>query len=64
MGLLALGAASVYGVDAAESATEVARKKAEGLSGISFEKMDIYSLTAPTGKRYDVGIVRGILHHL
>ncbi len=63
MELLKAGAREVVGLDAAENAVQCARKKAEGLEGIRFEAVDIYRLAVPE-ERYDVAIVRGILHHL
>ena len=61
--LLQAGAGEVVGVDAAESAVECARGKAKGLNKIFFHTADIYSLGEPE-KRYDIAILRGILHHL
>jgi len=61
--LLQAGAAEVFGVDAAKSAIECARIKARGLNRIAFQTIDIYRVDEPE-KRYDVAIVRGILHHL
>jgi 2-polyprenyl-3-methyl-5-hydroxy-6-metoxy-1,4-benzoquinol methylase len=61
--LLKAGAREVVGVDAAEKAIQCAQKKSEGLQGIRFQTADIYRLEQPE-QRYDVAIVRGILHHL
>ncbi len=61
--LLKAGAMEVVGVDAAENAIQCAIKKAEGLENIRFQTADIYGLEKPQ-QRYDIAIVRGILHHL
>jgi len=61
--LLDMGAASVLGVDAAEGAVAQARENSRGRTDISFEVCDIYQLDH-LGGRFDVAIVRGILHHL
>ncbi len=61
--LAASGASEVVGVDAAQDAVECAREKAAGRPGVSFEVVDIYQLAA-SGWRFDVAVVRGILHHL
>jgi 2-polyprenyl-3-methyl-5-hydroxy-6-metoxy-1,4-benzoquinol methylase len=61
--LAAAGAAEVLGVDAASEAVERARENAEGVPGVQFEVVDIYDL-ASTDRRFDVAVVRGILHHL
>lgn len=60
--LLRAGASEVLGIDAAESAVETANNKVSGIDGIHFEVMNIYRLE--TEKRYDIAVLRGILHHL
>jgi 2-polyprenyl-3-methyl-5-hydroxy-6-metoxy-1,4-benzoquinol methylase len=57
------GAREVLGVDAAEDAVRSARRRAAGRQGVSFRAVDIYSLPEPD-ERYDVAVVRGMLHHL
>jgi ubiquinone/menaquinone biosynthesis C-methylase UbiE len=63
MDLLAMGAASVLGVDAAEGAITRAREKSRGSAAVRFEVQDIYQL-GPFNARFHVAVVRGILHHL
>ncbi|MCD6393331.1 MAG: class I SAM-dependent methyltransferase [Planctomycetes bacterium] len=63
IGLLNSNPSFILGVDAAEAAIESARKKSEGLDEISFQVANVYDLKA-LGKKYDVAIVRGVLHHL
>lgn len=60
--LLNAGAQEVLGVDAAASAIDCARKRAETYNNVRFETADIYDLDAYKG--YDIAILRGILHHL
>lgn len=57
------GAGRVLGVDAADKAVEIAREKAKGIANIEFEQGDIYQL-GMDGDRFDIAVVRGILHHL
>ncbi|MEE3330545.1 MAG: class I SAM-dependent methyltransferase [Myxococcota bacterium] len=57
------GAASVLGVDAADVAIERARDRCEAMENVTFDVVDIYALEAPA-ERYDLAVVRGILHHL
>lgn len=61
--LAGMGPDHVLGVDAAEEAINCARKKAKGISNVSFEVVDILNIQPPE-KRYDVAIIRGTLHHL
>ena len=60
--LLRAGASEVIGVDAAEKAVETANRKVSNIDGIHFEVMDIFRLKG--GKRYDIAVLRGILHHI
>jgi 2-polyprenyl-3-methyl-5-hydroxy-6-metoxy-1,4-benzoquinol methylase len=62
MELYAQKPAYLLGVDAAESAIECARKKSQDFDNIHFEVGDIYNLDNDV--RFDVAIVRGVLHHL
>ena len=57
------GAASVLGVDAADAAVERARERCASQPNVSFEVVDIYTLEPPE-ERFDIAVVRGILHHL
>ncbi len=57
------GARSVVGFDAAEAAVEAARERAREMENVRFEVRDVYSLKPPEC-RYDVAVVRGLLHHL
>lgn len=63
IGLLDSNPSFVLGVDAAEAAIELARKRSEGLDGVAYKVASIYDLKA-LGEKYDVAIVRGVLHHL
>ena len=53
----------VLGVDAAEAAVNCAKQKSVGFDHIEFRMMDIYDLDS-LGERFDVAVVRGMLHHL
>lgn len=57
------GAAEVVSVDAAEASVERARKMYCDIKNLRFEVVDIYALEPPQ-QRYDVAVVRGLLHHL
>lgn len=59
---LKLQPAYIHGFDASEAAIALAKQKAVGFNNIHFSQMDIYTLV--TVERYDVAIVRGLLHHL
>lgn len=61
--ILKAGAAEVLGIDGAENAIKCAERKANNLKKIHFQTADIYKLEKPE-KRYDLAVVRGILHHL
>lgn len=61
--LLAARPKYVLGVDAAASAVECGRKKAEGTDRVEFRAVDAYSLES-LHERFDVAILRGVLHHL
>ncbi|MES9903749.1 MAG: methyltransferase domain-containing protein [Sedimenticola sp.] len=63
--LISRGATEVLGIDAAEDAVRLASERALGLGldNVSFKVADIYSLHENLG-RYDIAVVRGILHHL
>lgn len=53
----------VLGVDAADGAVNCAKQKSIGFDNIKFRVMDVYNLDT-LGERFDVAIVRGVLHHL
>jgi len=61
--LLKLHPKYVLGVDAAWTAIDLARKKVITSENIEFRVLDVYELTN-LHKKFDVAIVRGILHHL
>jgi len=63
--LAAEGATNVLGVDVAAVAVDRARAWAveRGLGNIEFVLGDVYELEK-LGRRFDVAIVRGVLHHL
>lgn len=61
--LAAAGATEVLGVDAASEAVERARERSADVANVRFDVVDIYEL-ARTAARFDVAVVRGILHHL
>ena len=61
--LLKCNTSYILGVDAAETAIESANVKAEGVDGISFQVASVYDLQ-DLGEKFDVAIVRGVLHHL
>ena len=61
--LLEAGASEVLGVDAAEAAVELAKRKILGRRNIEFKTLNIYNLDK-IGRVYDIAVVRGILHHL
>lgn len=61
--LLEQGPRKILGVDAAQDAIDLANQKTKSLPNLSFEQVDIYNLKTPA-IRYDIAIVRCILHHL
>lgn len=61
--LLAAQPSYVLGVDPAEAAVNLGRRKSAAFNNIEFKVSDIYNL-ASLGVRFDVAIVRGVLHHL
>ncbi len=65
MELLSHRPAYVLGVDAAKSAVDAAAKKASMAKArnVEFRVMDFYRLKE-LNERFDVAIVRGVLHHL
>jgi SAM-dependent methyltransferase len=60
---LDLGAKEVVGVDAAAKAIQAAKRTHRGRKNIRFEVLDIYNARPPK-RRYDVMVIRGVLHHL
>lgn len=58
------GAASVLGIDPAQSAVEAAQQKAQaaGLEHVRFADGDVYNLGL--AERFDCAVLRGVLHHL
>ena len=60
--LLALKPAFVTGVDPNDAAIAVAKKNMAYIKNIEFHVMDIYKI--PRIKKYDIAIIRGVLHHL
>ena len=54
---------SVLGIDPAETAVESARRRSAGFDNIEYKIADIYHLDS-LNDRFDVAIVRGVLHHL
>lgn len=61
--LLAAQPSYVLGVDPAEAAVNLGRRKSAAFNNIEFKVADIYNLSS-LGERFDVAIVRGVLHHL
>jgi SAM-dependent methyltransferase len=63
--LAAEGPTHVLGVDAASVAVDRARARAaeRGLTNVEFALGDAYELEK-LGRRFDVAIIRGVLHHL
>ncbi|MES2998399.1 MAG: class I SAM-dependent methyltransferase [Pseudomonadota bacterium] len=59
---IAMQPESVVGVDPNHSAIELAKKDTIEIGNIHFQVMDIYNL--PLEQKYDVAIIRGVLHHL
>jgi 2-polyprenyl-3-methyl-5-hydroxy-6-metoxy-1,4-benzoquinol methylase len=59
---LALNPEFVTGVDPNEAAIEVAKKNMSHIKNIEFNAIDVYKI--PLIKKYDIAIVRGVLHHL
>lgn len=59
---LALNPEFVTGVDQNEAAIEVAKKNMSHIKNIEFNAIDVYKI--PLIKKYDIAIVRGVLHHL
>ncbi len=60
--LLALNPAFVTGVDPNDAAISVAKKNMAHIKNIEFHVMDVYQI--PPIKKYDIVIIRGVLHHL
>lgn len=60
--LTALNPEFVTGVDPNDAAITVAKKNMAHLKNIEFQVMDVYQI--PTHKKYDIAIIRGVLHHL
>ena len=54
----------VLGIDASKVAIRLAQKKAKRFKNIKFISLDIYNLSSVKDKKFDVAIVRGLLHHL
>jgi len=64
--LIGMGAASILAMDPAANAVEAARQRFEtaGLGArIEARVFDVYAL-ATIGERFEVAVVRGVLHHL
>ena len=53
---------SILGFDPSSEAIKVARRKTRGLKKIKFATANIY--TYSTTKKFDIAVVRGVLHHL
>ncbi len=60
--LLALNPDFVTGVDPNDAAIAVAKKKMAHIKNIEFQVIDVYQI--PPIKKYDIAIIRGVLHHL
>lgn len=60
--LLAFNPAFLTGIDPNDAAIEVARKNMADIKNIEFQVMDVYQI--PPIKKYDIAIIRGVLHHL
>lgn len=60
--LIALNPEFVTGVDPNEAAIAIAKKNTSNIKNINFQVMDIYEI--PLIQRYDIAIIRGVLHHL
>lgn len=61
--LLAYEPAFVLGIDPAAVAIEQAQAKTRGIPNIGFKVWDMYRL-GELEPRFDVGVLRGVLHHL
>ena len=55
------GARSVVGIDPVDEAIRSAAEKYKHIPNLSFKCQDLY--TMPVAEKYDVAIVRGVLHH-
>lgn len=56
------GASYVLGVDPAAAAITLATSRAAGIDGCEFVVGSIYD--PPQGQRFDIAVIRGVLHHL
>ena len=62
--LLDMGAASVLGVDPAITAIERARIRAGDNPRLNFVAESVYDLGSRLAEKFDVVVLRGVLHHL
>lgn len=60
--LLALNPGFVTGIDPNDAAIAVAKKNMADIKNVEFHVMDVYQI--PPIKKYDIAIIRGVLHHL
>ncbi|MFZ0219858.1 MAG: methyltransferase domain-containing protein [Candidatus Aquirickettsiella sp.] len=60
--LITLNPKFVTGVDPNDAAIAVAKKNMSHIKNIEFQVMDVYQI--PLIKKYDIAIIRGVLHHL
>ena len=58
------GAREVLGIDPAPTAVAKAQRAAAGFVGCSFEVRSVYKMPRPGDERFDVAVLRGVLHHL
>lgn len=60
--LIALNPEFVTGIDPNDAAIDVAKKTMSHIKNIEFHAIDVYKI--PLIKKYDIAIIRGVLHHL
>lgn len=60
--LLELNPEFVLGIDPNDAAITVAKKNMSHIKNVEFHVMDVYQI--PVIKKYDIAIIRGVLHHL
>lgn len=60
--LVKLNPKFITGIDPNDAAIELAKKNLSHIKNIEFQVLDVYSL--PLIKKYDIAIIRGVLHHL
>ncbi len=60
--LIALNPEFITGIDPNDAAIAVAKKNMSHIKNIEFQVMNVYQI--PPVKKYDIAIIRGVLHHL